>query len=76
MPMTEARAGDQAVRYDRQATAAYAGMKHGSPEKCGCVGEIFALGERNVNPQSRAEALRRLKSALLHRPASKDTRPR
>jgi len=149
MPMTEARAGDQAVRYDRQATAAaYAGLKYGSAEECGCVfcrnfavqrdgvypasfrgllgqigidagkefevfeygpagegrhrcggrfyfvREMVAWGERNVNPpgslqaaadfsppissfaRSRAEALRRLESALLHRPGAKDTRPR
>ncbi|MDR3700178.1 MAG: hypothetical protein P4L56_11115 [Candidatus Sulfopaludibacter sp.] len=36
--MTEARAGDQVVRYDREATAAiYAGLKHGFAEECGCV---------------------------------------
>jgi hypothetical protein len=38
MPMTEARVGDQAVRYDREATAAiYGGLKHGYAEECGCV---------------------------------------
>jgi hypothetical protein len=38
MPMTELQAGDQAIRYDREATAAiYAGLKHGYAEECGCV---------------------------------------
>ncbi len=36
--MKEARAGDQVVRYDREATAAiYGGLKHGFAEECGCV---------------------------------------
>ena len=38
MPMTAAKVGDQAIRYDREATAAiYGGLKQGYAEECGCV---------------------------------------
>jgi hypothetical protein len=45
MPMTEMQVGDQAFRYDREATAAiYAGLMGGWAEKCGTVCTIMAVG--------------------------------
>jgi hypothetical protein len=59
MPMTEARAGDQVVHYDREATAAiYAGLKHGNAEECGCVFcRNFAAQRDLVYPASFRELL-------------------
>jgi hypothetical protein len=38
MPMTEMQIGDQAIRYDRDATvAAYQTPEQGFAEKCGCI---------------------------------------
>src|ERR1017187_10306563 len=38
MPMTEMRIGDQAIRFDRDATAvAYGSLENGFAERCGCI---------------------------------------
>jgi hypothetical protein len=68
--MTEMRIGDQAIRYDRDATAAaYWTLEHGFAEKCGCLfcknftlNEIWSTGIR-LEHYSSSSALIRTKSA-------------
>ncbi len=62
MPMTEVRAGDQVVRYDREATAAiYGGLKHGFAEECGCVFcRNFAAQRDKAYPASFRELLEQI----------------
>jgi hypothetical protein len=52
--MTEARVGDQTVRYDREATVAiYGSLEHGFAEKCGCMFcKNFAIQRDVVYPAS------------------------
>jgi len=54
MPMTEMRIGDQAVRYDREATAAvYGKLEHGFAEECGCIScKNFAVQRSLIYPAS------------------------
>jgi hypothetical protein len=62
MPMTEMILGDQAVRYDPEATVAiYARMRNGWAEDCGCVGCRNLMAQRNeVYPAAFRELLQRL----------------
>jgi hypothetical protein len=54
MPATEARIGDQTIRYDRDATAAiYGSLEHGFAEECGCLFcKNFAAQRNLVYPAS------------------------